>query len=165
MWIYTHYAIASNDGHFEDVRGEYRAVLELAAVVRKELDIEDTDLSLLREKQLKERIDKEIQGGAISHAYPDSRLKVYSIRKGLKTWFKKERWWFSAMVGTSLFCSTGMLYLWHRYWFWFYFWLFGVWAGQFWAFCISTTLGSRLLVILFCSLVTGLALGITAAWG
>ena len=165
MWIYTHYAIASNDGHFEDVRGEYRAVLELAAVVRKELDIEDTDLSLLREKQLKERIDKEIQGGAISHAYPDSRLKVYSIRKGLKTWFKKERWRFSAMVGTSLFCSTGILYLWHGYWFWFYFWLFGVWAGQFWAFCISTTLGSRLLVILFCSLVTGLALGITAVWG
>jgi len=159
MWIYTHFTIASNNGHFEEVSGEYRAVLKLAAAMRIELDIEDTDLSMLREKQLKERIDKEIKGGTVFHAYPDSTLKTHSIRNGLKTWFKKDKWWLLAMLGTSVLCSMG----------WSFFfgevnvWLSGVWLGQFWAFCLGTTLGSRLLIILLHSLVAGLTVAVLAA--
>ena len=163
MWIYTHFTIASNKGYFEEVSGEYRAVLELAAAMRIELDVEDTDLSLLREKQLKERIDKEIQGGTVFRAYPDSTLKAYSIRNGLKSWFKKDKWWFLAMLGTSVLCPIGIVYLWHWHWFWF--WLLGVWLGQFWAFCLGTTLGSRLLIILVHSLVAGLTVaGLTTSY-
>ena len=152
MWIYTHHTIASNNGHFEEVSGEYRAVLKLAAAMRFELDVEDTDLPLLKEEQLKERVEKEIQGGTVFHAYPDTRLKTYSIRKGLKTWFKKDKWWFLAMLGTLLVCGFG----------WGFFrgfvtiMLSGVCGGQIWAFCIGTTFGSRLLIILLCSLVAGL---------
>ena len=159
MWIYTHFTIASNNAQFEEVSGEYRAVLKLAAAMRIELDIEDTDLSVLREKQLKERVDKEIQGGTVFHAYPDTGLKTHSIRNGLKTWFKKEKWWFLAMLGTSLLCLIGYFFFPE----FFYSWLFGVWAGQFWAFCIGSTVGSRLLIILFPSLVAGLTLGIMIA--
>jgi len=156
MWIYTHYAIASSNGQFEEVRGEYRAVLKLAAAITTELDIEDTDRSMLREKQLKERIDKEIQGGTVFHAYPDSTLKTHSIRKGLKTWFKKDKWWFLAILGTSLLCSIC----------WSFFFglvailLSGVLLGQFLAFCIGTTMGSRLLIILLHSLAAVLTVGI-----
>jgi len=159
MWIYTHFTIASNSGQFEEVSGEYRAVLKLAAAMRIELDIEDTDLSVLREKQLKERVDKEIQGGTVFHSYLDTGLKTHSIRNGLKTWFKKDKWWFLAILGTSLLCSIG----WYFFFDLFYFWLFGVWAGQFWAFCIGTTVGSRLLIILLHSLVAGITVGILAA--
>ncbi|KAI4928802.1 hypothetical protein J4E85_005423 [Alternaria conjuncta] len=115
MWIYTHFTIASNNGHFEEVSGEYRAVLKLAAAMRIELDIEDTDLSVLREKQLKERVDKEIQGGTVFHAYPDSTLKTHSIREGLKTWFKKDKWWFLAMLvdlSLSYFTALWLDLLW-----------------------------------------------------
>ena len=93
MWISTHYTIASDTHHPREIPGEYRAILELAAAMKTELDSQDTDVSVLCEKQLREKIDKEIRGGTISHAYPGSTLKVYSIRKGLKTWFKKDKWW------------------------------------------------------------------------
>ena len=156
MWIYTHYAIASSNGQFEEVRGEYRAVLKLAAAITTELDIEDTELSVLREKQLNKRIDREIQGGTVSHAYPDSRPKAHSIRNGLKTWFKKDKWWFLAMLGTSLVCSIGSMYDGNV----FFYWLSGVCVGQFWAFCIGTTMGSRLLIILLHSLAALVTMGI-----
>ncbi|KAH6637844.1 hypothetical protein C7974DRAFT_450972 [Boeremia exigua] len=90
MWIYTHNTMALRNRHTEDVAGEYRAVLELAAAMQADLDIEDTDLSVLREKQLKERIDKEARGGAIAYAYSSSLPNTHGIRKGLAVWFKIE---------------------------------------------------------------------------
>ncbi|KAJ4985482.1 hypothetical protein SVAN01_09047 [Stagonosporopsis vannaccii] len=163
MWIYTHYTMQLRQRLAEEVSGEYRAVLELAAAMQSELDIDDTDVSFLREKQLEERIEKEIRGGAVAYAYPSSSsssassLKLHSIRSALKKWFRREK----------AVCSTFWLVpaLWYgsgTWWLWVWSWLWSVWFGQFWAFCIGTKTGSRLLIIAFWSLVGGLAVGITA---
>jgi hypothetical protein len=158
MWIYTHYTIASHARHPEKVPGEYRAILELAVAMRTELDIGDARLSVLEEKQLRERIKKEIQGGAISHAYPDAELKVYSIRKSLRVWLKENTRWFVAMALTTLVC-TG---LWILMPMWLWLWLLCVWFGQLFSFCIGTTTGSRLLIISIFSVGPGIALGVVA---
>lgn len=130
-----------------------------------ELDVENIDPCLLREKQLKERINREIRGGAVSYAYADSPPKFHSIRKSLKAWFKVEKWWFLAMLTATIIYSTVWMLLPYGgnggVWFWV--WLWSVWLGQFWAFCIGTTVGSRLLIILFWSFVGGVAVGSSAA--
>jgi hypothetical protein len=158
MWIYTHYTIASHARHSEEVPGEYRAILELAAAMRMELDISDARLSVLKEKQLRERIKKDIQGGAIFHAYSDANLKVHSIRKSLRVWLKENTWWFVAMALTTPVC-TG-LWIFMPMWLWF--WLLCVWFGQLFSFCIGTTTGSRLLIISIFSVGPGIALAVVA---
>lgn len=75
MWIYTHYTLALRNRLQEQISGEHRAVLELAAAMQTELEIEHVDPHLLREKQLRERINKGIRGGAVSYAYADSTPK------------------------------------------------------------------------------------------
>jgi hypothetical protein len=154
MWIYTHNTLALRKRLPEEIPGENRAVLELAVAMQYELDIKDTDPTLLREKQLKERIKKEIRGGSISSANLSSTLESHSIQKSLITWFKIEKWWFLAMLSTSVICSTGWLFTWLVS-----CWSFSIWFGQFWAFCIGTTVGSRLLIILFWSFVGLLTIG------
>jgi hypothetical protein len=156
MWIYTHFTMALRNRHSEEISGENRAVLELAVAMQTELDIKDTDPSALREKDLKESI-KQIRGGTISSAHLDSTLRSHSVRKSLMVWIKIEKWWFSAMFITSVLCATGTWFMPLFIWIWF----LGVWCGQFWAFCIGTTMGSRLLVILFWSLVGVLVIVIT----
>ena len=171
MWIHTHYTLALRNRLAEEISGEYRAILELAAAIETELDISDIDLCLLREQQLKDRIAKEIRGGTVAYAYPEATLKVHSIRKGLEAWFKKDKWWFLAMLVVTAICSTYWSFpvdpvMWATpiyAWLWIWIWLWGIWFGQFWAFCIGTTVGSRLLIILFWSFVGGILIGIPVA--
>ncbi|KAJ8106925.1 hypothetical protein OPT61_g9216 [Boeremia exigua] len=106
MWIYTHYTLAMSNRLSDEISGECRAVLELAAAMQTELDMQDIDPAILREKPLKSRIDKELRGGAVAYSHPDSTPKVHSIRNGLKRWFKTEKWWFLAIFITSVFTST-----------------------------------------------------------
>jgi hypothetical protein len=54
MWIYTHSTLALRKCLPEEIPGENRAVLELAVAMQDELDIKDTNPTLLREKQLKD---------------------------------------------------------------------------------------------------------------
>jgi hypothetical protein len=163
MWIYTHSTMGLRKRLPEEIPGENRAVLELAVAMQDELDIKDTDPTLLREKQLKERIKKEIRGGSISSANLSSTLESHSIRKSLMTWFKKDKWWLLAMLSTSVICSTMWLLMYYvNVGLWVWSWSFSIWFGQFWAFCIGTTAGSRLLIILFWSLFGGLIIGILA---
>lgn len=163
MWIYTHYTLLLRNRLSEEVSGEHRAVLELAAAMQYELDIADIDVSLLREKQLDERIKKEIRGGTVAYAYPKSSMETHSIRKGIKQWWKKDKWWFTAFLFMSTFCSTFWMYaLRAPGGFWLWMWLWSILFGQFWAFCIGTTTGSRLFVILVCSIAGALAVMIPA---
>jgi hypothetical protein len=131
--------------HPDDISGEHRAVIELAVAMQYELDIHDINPSMLREKQLKGRINKEFNGGTISYAYSKAELQTYSIKKGLKSWLKREKWWFAAIFVTSVLGST----LWMTSYMWFCYWSLGLWFGEFWAFCIGTTNGSRALITLF----------------
>jgi hypothetical protein len=171
MWIYTHYTLALRGRLPEQISGEHRAVLELAAAMQNDLEVQHVDPYLLHEKQLKERINKEIRGGAVSYAYVGSAPKFHSIRRSVKTWFSAEKWWLLAMLTVTVLCSTGWMIVFSQENYsalWFWSWLFSVWFGQFWAFCIGKTTGSRLLIILFwesigAMVVIGLA-GYTEAW-
>jgi len=156
MWLRTHFTMTLRQRHPDDISGQHRAVIELAVAMQTELDIHDVHPSLLREKQLRERVDKELKGGAISYAYSKADLPTYSIKTGLKAWFRKERWWFSAIVTMSVFCSTFWMAPWRPGTFWFWCWTFGIWLGQVWAFCIGTTNGSSALVILFWCIISAI---------
>lgn len=162
MWIYTHYTLALRSRLPEQISGANRAVLELAVAMQNELEVQHVDPCLLREKQLKERINREIGGGAISYAYADSAPKFHSIRRAIKTWFAAEKWWLLAMLTVSVLMSTLWMTLsydgsgWFWFGFWFWLWLPSVWFGQFWAFCIGKTTGSRSLIILFWASIGGI---------
>lgn len=71
--------------------------------------------------------------------------------KAVRQWFKAEKWWFLAMLTVTIFCLTGwMVWVSHGgysamlLWFW----SFSVCLGQLGAFCIGTSVVSRLLIIL-----------------
>ncbi|USP80363.1 hypothetical protein yc1106_07637 [Curvularia clavata] len=158
MWLYTHYTLLLHSRLSEEVSGTHRAVLELAAAMQSELDLADLDVSLLREKQLDERIRKEIRGGTVNYANSEEKRGMYSIRRGLREWWRRDKWWFVAIFCMTVLCST----LWMagfqiRGGVWFWIWLWSIWFGQFWAFCIGTTTGSRLLIILFWGVVGAFA--------
>jgi hypothetical protein len=150
LWLHTHYTMMLRKQLYEEISGEHRAILELAAAMQRELDVEDIDPLVLREKQLKERINMEILGGRISYVHLRSKPELYSMWKAVRQWFKAEKWWFLAMLTVTIFCSTGWIicvshggYTAMLLWFW----SFSVWLGQLWAFCIGTSVGSRLLII------------------
>jgi hypothetical protein len=162
MWLRAHFTMTLRKRHPDNVSGANRAILELAVAMQDELDIHDLHPSLLREEELKDRVDKELKGGAISYAYPKADLQTYSIRKGLKGWFKREKWWFSAIFLTTLMCAT----VWTPFTtgsFWFMFWCLGLWLGQIFAFSISTTNGSRILIILCWCIVSSIVIIICSA--
>ncbi|KAF3031934.1 hypothetical protein E8E11_001326 [Didymella keratinophila] len=150
MWIYTHNTLALRKRLPEQIAGEHRAVLELAAAMQKELEIDD--------------IEPSVRGGAVSYAYPESQPYSFSIRKGFASWFKADKWWFLSMFVTSALIGTGWLFfVYSTFGFWAYFWLPSLWFGQFWAFCIGSTTGSRLLIILFWSLMGAIVVSSTFA--
>ena len=119
------------------------------------LEIQDIDPSKLREKQLKERVHKDLKGGAISYAYTHADPQTYGIWKGFKGWLKREKWWFSAVFATTVLCST-LWMSWNFGWIRFTIFLVGVWLGLVLSFCLGTTNGSRALITLFWSVVSAI---------
>lgn len=146
LWLRAHFTFKLRGWDFNQVSGEHKAVLELAKAMQEDLDIKSSHCSLLIEKHLKERIDKELSGGSFSYspAYPE--LKGYSFRRGTKTWIKQNIWWFVAIMASTVFCGVGwmahaMVWIWN----------FGLWVGLLLAVCIGTSNGSRILITLFWS--------------
>jgi hypothetical protein len=153
MWLRAHFTMTLRKRHPDDVSGAHRAILELAVAMQDELDIHDIDPSGLREKDLKERVDKELGGGAISYAYSKAELQTYSFRRGLSGWFKREKWWFAAIVVSSALITVVATLTENGL--WFGLWSMGIWCGQVSAFCMGTTNGSRALIMLcFCVITT-----------
>jgi hypothetical protein len=157
MWLHAHFTMTLRDRHPDDISGEHRAVIELAVAMRYELDNHNVHPSKLREKQLEERVNKELKGGTISYAYPNVKLQTYSIKKGAMAWLKREKGWFSVIFITSLLCSTlWMPGIMQVYLFWV--WTCGLWVGEVLAFCVGTTNGSRVLITLCWCIVTLIAM-------
>jgi hypothetical protein len=163
MWLYTHYTLLLRSRLSEEVSGAHRAVLELAAAMQSELDLADLDVSLLREKQFDERIKNEIRGGTVSYAYAEEKMEMYSIRSGLREWWRKYGWWFVAMFCTMALWTIGLsTLLWPSP---LSVWLAFIWFGQLWALCIGTTTGSRLLILLFWGVIGAFTVAILAGMG
>lgn len=80
----------------ESVAGTNKAVIELAAAMLKELDMDDLDSKVLTEKQIQHRIAA-VQGGCISYScsiLTEDRLADTSVVE----WLRKDRWWIAATV-------------------------------------------------------------------
>lgn len=160
IWLRTHFTMALRQRHPDDISGEHRAVIELADAMQRELDIHDVHPSLLRERELREQVNEQLKGGAISYAYAKANVPTYHMWKAFKSWLKKEKWWFGAIFLTSVMCST-LWMSWKDWYFWF--WTFGLWLGQCFAFAMGTTKGSRALIILFWCVISSIVIIIVSA--
>jgi hypothetical protein len=86
-----------------DIASEYKATVELAASMHKELSQEPKELLLLSEREIKERIGG-VDGGNI--AYNTSILeRPMSLKKKVKAWFRREVWWLCSLLALVIAVS------------------------------------------------------------
>jgi ABC-type sugar transport system permease subunit len=79
-----------------NIAGEYKATVELAASMRKELSEEPDELLVLSEEEIKERI-RGVDGGNIS--YNTSVLeRPMSVKEKVKAWCRRELWWLCSLL-------------------------------------------------------------------
>lgn len=160
LWLRAHFTQKVRGRDTSQTSGENKAVFELAAAMQKELNVEFVDHSLLIEKQLRDRIENELKGGAISYAPAYPEFQEYTFRKGTKNWLKKEKWWVLGLLvslvlsGTMWLAVDGLV---------FWYWTFSLWPGLIFAMCVGTSNGSRALLVLpWCILGAAIVVGVSA---
>ena len=91
----------------QDVAGEYRAVFELADAMHDQLSSvateEAQDARQMKESTLRQRITKDLRGGAV--AYDTALLSkqegvIEDNEWTLKAWARRELWWLIALVAS-----------------------------------------------------------------
>jgi hypothetical protein len=137
----------------EIVAGPQKAVVELASVMTKELDVDSVTLLFLTEDDMKKRIAA-VRGGSISY---ESFLltETESRGKDLKRWLRREIWW---LLATTVFVGlTCTIWLAPTYYYAPHFWYtpldsllisLGPTLGLLVALCIGTLWKSRMFFIL-----------------
>ncbi|CAI6336751.1 unnamed protein product [Periconia digitata] len=148
MWLRAHLTMKIRDRQTSGVAGKNRAVLELAESMQKELGLYDIEPHTLRESELEERIKKEARGGAIAYAYPDEQPPKYNLMKGLKGWYRREKWWIGAVFVVVVLLSTMWMVngpLWY--------WCLGEFLALIFGMCIGSTTSSRIFMVFILSVV------------
>ena len=136
MWCQAQYILTKRGRNI--VSGTHKAVLELAAAMRTELNVEDADLHLLREEQIKQRMAA-VQGGSISYNFLDS-TEEHSIWMVLRAWLLHEKYLVLMMAVSILVAST----IWMApYGTFISVWISGLPCGLITALCIGTKRKSR----------------------
>jgi hypothetical protein len=79
-----------------NIAGEYKATVELAASMRKDLSEKPNKLFLLSEGEIKERIQC-VDGGNVAYTTSILDSPVPSKEK-TKAWCKREVWWLSSLL-------------------------------------------------------------------
>jgi hypothetical protein len=109
MWLYSHVTMRRRGR--DHVAGEYKAILELADEMRRQLDSGDSNDSIyatnVKESELYRRITKDLRGGAISYNAPLLPDQDYQDEEG--SWIEdpvsfveREILWISALVLSTL---------------------------------------------------------------
>src|SRR5262249_40604727 len=93
----------------EVARG-WRAVLELAQEIEKELSSNDIDFTKLTDRQLKGEIRKRLQGGSVSFKDLFER-EGYGLRRGFWKWLKEDKWWFAFYIVATAIAIFLWLYI------------------------------------------------------
>ncbi|KAK7946238.1 uncharacterized protein PG986_010559 [Apiospora aurea] len=124
----------------KEVTKGWRAVSYLADTMCRQFDEVGIDIDRLREKPLKQEINKHLNGGDISFVSDCPEKSRLSLGRGLLMWLKENRWW--CLVLTALLLGTGLpqrpvLYP-----------LFATVYGMLMAMALVNGVASRLLVIL-----------------
>jgi hypothetical protein len=124
----------------DSVTGTHKAVLELAAAMSRELEIDVNDLKVVSEDQVQERI-AEVHGGRISY---DSSLLIEKQLPdtSLRRWLVENTWWY--LVTWVFVVTSSFVWGWDL---WFCFWTLGPTVGLLCALCIGTTPKSRSVMI------------------
>lgn len=136
----------------EDIAGEYKAILEVAAAIHKQTQIFPDDLSTVTERHLQTKIKKELGGGEI--AYESPTIVVAESRNELKfwkAWAIRERWWITAFV-SSIIMVAALPYAWVES----VYFLPGLSAALFLAIYVGTVTKSRVLILLVLFIILGL---------
>jgi hypothetical protein len=89
-------------GHGErEIAGEYTAVVELATAMDKEFDKHEENLGVMRERQIRAKIKKELKGGAMVYHAPLREFDS-SFWVSLKRAVMKDKWWILAILIATL---------------------------------------------------------------
>lgn len=104
MWLRARHRLPLR-GHPEVPKG-WKAVILLADAMDKELMEADIDAHALRDQQVKNKIQKYLQGGSVRFDAHLTRKKV-NIRREIRNWFKHNRlleltyvnrWWLIGII-------------------------------------------------------------------
>ena len=107
MWLKT--SLIMRQRGRNEVAGEYKAVLELAAAMHHQFAKGQEDPLAFTERELSQRIKKRLNGGTIAYGVPITHDK-FSFRKDSIDWIKREKWWLAAaLVSCTLFSAGWML--------------------------------------------------------
>ena len=103
MWIAAKFTMKQR-GRVH-VSGEYKAVVELSEAMQEQVlpleSEEGKDMRSITESTLRQRITKELRGGAISYDSPLLSTGEEDTTKNqwtFKTWVNREIWWLTALV-------------------------------------------------------------------
>ena len=94
MWLTAHLAL-KDGGRLNEVVGEYKAAVQLAKAIEKELKEDPLNLT---ERKLQKIIKKQLNGGKITYESQIPRHQNIGLRRRFWRWIKKSYWWFSALV-------------------------------------------------------------------
>lgn len=111
LWLDAYFNSRFDNSHWD--MGTYRAVLDLAAAMSKEIGNNDDDkLNNLSDHELKKQIQRDINGGKLKYNDLDKRglpqtrateIKRWWRRFSWRLWIKEEKWWIAAECSTLSF--------------------------------------------------------------
>lgn len=103
MWLHSHLLMKKRGRNL--LAGEHKAVLELADAMRAQIEEHGQETlghsATLTEFELRRRITKDLNGGAISYKTSvilDGHDGRGDFNWGFKSWLKKEMWWLIAFL-------------------------------------------------------------------
>jgi hypothetical protein len=109
MWLRAYTIMKRRGRGKEDVAGEHKAVFELAAAMREQMNNpakeEGEDVSAFNEAKLRRRITKDLRGGTISYTTPLLPNGESGQRWNTKTWIKNHK--LSIIATVACIAATG----------------------------------------------------------
>ena len=148
FWLRAHHALRVREIH--EIPGEYKAVIELAAAMRREFSKEGKDPTYLKEHQIIREIRRDLKGGRIMHENSITQQSKHRFRVVLVRWFKRDRWWLLGYVILTVIWITLLFRA-----FLFFILSLTTSLGILLAMFIGRKTGSRVLMVLF-SVVVGI---------
>ncbi|KAI1779342.1 hypothetical protein F4818DRAFT_247218 [Hypoxylon cercidicola] len=150
MWLKAHSRLPLQ-GQAEVPRG-WKSVLILAEKMGKELHEAGIDVHSLTDRQLKEKVRKQLQGGSVSLDTPLTK-SGHSFRRGVRQWFEAKRRWCLAMLMASILLWGGWgIAVWKEFMLAFMILVPCLFLGSVFAIGVGSTIRSSLLMMLFWSM-------------
>lgn len=110
IWLRAHLKLS----HYENFRklekpSRYKAALKLSESIDHDFEGSE-DPSTTTNKQFHQHVEKTLNGGRVrgQSLSPTGELR-FGIKRGLKNWFKKEKWWASFLMLDLVWIGVGWM--------------------------------------------------------